>query len=140
MVNDGLCGSISCLGKPWRLPISAAATSAETPAVVWTTIPPAKSSVPMPASQPPPQTQWATGTYTIITHSAQNPITQLNRARSTQAPTINAGVIAAKVIWNSALVRTEISVSPCSTLIVLLSMNRSRFPIQPVVPSPKARL
>ncbi len=62
MVSEGLCGSISWRGKPWRLPTSAAATSAETPAVVWTTIPPAKSSVPIAASQPLPQTQWATGT------------------------------------------------------------------------------
>ena len=43
------------------LPSSVAATSAETPAVVWTTIPPAKSSTPSAASQPPPHTQWVTG-------------------------------------------------------------------------------
>ena len=62
MVSAGLCGSISVLGKPWRLPSSTAMTSAETPAVVWTTIPPAKSSVPSFAeSQPPPHTQCATG-------------------------------------------------------------------------------
>jgi hypothetical protein len=36
-------------------------TSAETPAVVWTTMPPAKSSTPACASQPPPHTQCATG-------------------------------------------------------------------------------
>ena len=34
---------------------------AETPAVACTTRPPAKSSTPRCASQPPPQTQWATG-------------------------------------------------------------------------------
>ena len=62
MVSAGLCGSISVLGKPARRPSSAAATSAETPAVVWTTMPPAKSSTPsLVASQPPPQIQWATG-------------------------------------------------------------------------------
>ena len=38
-----------------------AATRAETPAVVWTTMPPAKSRTPRWASQPPPQTQCATG-------------------------------------------------------------------------------
>ena len=38
-----------------------AATSAATPALTWTTVPPAKSSAPMSASQPPPQTQCATG-------------------------------------------------------------------------------
>ncbi len=34
MVRAGLCGSISTLGKPARLPSSSATTSAETPAVV----------------------------------------------------------------------------------------------------------
>ena len=31
------------------------------PALMWTTVPPAKSSTPISPSQPPPQTQWATG-------------------------------------------------------------------------------
>jgi hypothetical protein len=38
-----------------------AATSAATPAFTWTTVPPAKSSAPRSASQPPPHTQWAIG-------------------------------------------------------------------------------
>ena len=38
-----------------------AATSAATPALTWTTVPPAKSSAPILASQPPPHTQCATG-------------------------------------------------------------------------------
>ena len=38
-----------------------ARTSAETPAVTWTTMPPAKSMIPKSASQPPPQIQWAAG-------------------------------------------------------------------------------
>lgn len=62
IVRAGLCGSRGVLGKPARLPIRIAMASAETPAVVWTTIPPAKSSVPKPlAIQPPPQIQCATG-------------------------------------------------------------------------------
>ena len=61
MVMPGRCGGSKCAGKPRRLPIRIAATSAETPAVVCTTMPPAKSSVPSEASQPPPQTQCATG-------------------------------------------------------------------------------
>ena len=62
MVSAGACGSISVRGQPMRLPSSRATTSAETPAVVWTTMPPAKSSVPNRlASQPPPHTQCATG-------------------------------------------------------------------------------
>ena len=61
MVIPGACGSSALEGKPLRLPSSSAITSAETPAVVWTTMPPAKSSTPMPDSQPPPHTQCATG-------------------------------------------------------------------------------
>ena len=44
-----------------RLPTTSAATSAATPAFTCTTVPPAKSSAPMSASQPPPQTQCAIG-------------------------------------------------------------------------------
>ena len=42
-------------------PTHIAATSAATPAFTCTTVPPAKSSAPMSASQPPPQTQCAIG-------------------------------------------------------------------------------
>src|SRR6185437_13409114 len=61
MVMPGLCGGLRRCGKPLRAPIIIAVTSAETPAVVWTTMPPAKSIVPSIASQPPPQIQWVTG-------------------------------------------------------------------------------
>src|SRR5262249_62171138 len=56
-----LCGSIGVSGKPLRLPITSAATSAATPALTCTTAPPAKSLKPRSASQPPPQTQCVTG-------------------------------------------------------------------------------
>ena len=50
------------LPKPMRLPSTRAATRADTPAVMWTTVPPAKSSAPRSRSQPPTaQTQCATG-------------------------------------------------------------------------------
>ena len=55
------CGSI---GSPLtaRRPISSATTSAETPELMWTTVPPAKSSAPSLNSQPSAdQTQWASG-------------------------------------------------------------------------------
>ena len=61
-VMPGLCGGRRSRGKPRRGPSSEASTSADTPAVAWTTRPPAKSLMPMSASQPPPQTQWQTGT------------------------------------------------------------------------------
>src|ERR1700686_305639 len=40
-----LCGGIGCLGNPVRLPRYNAHTSAETPELMCTTVPPAKSSV-----------------------------------------------------------------------------------------------
>ena len=57
-----LLGSMESWGKPRRFPSSRARARAETPALMWTTEPPAKSRAPSLASQPPlPQTQWATG-------------------------------------------------------------------------------
>src|SRR5881296_3557018 len=55
------CGSIGSRPYPTRRPSTSAATSAETPLVMCTTVPPAKSSAPSCPSQPPPQTQCATG-------------------------------------------------------------------------------
>ena len=52
-----LCGGIAWFGKPRRLPMTSAATSAPTPAVMCTTVPPAKSNKPIWPSQPPPHTQ-----------------------------------------------------------------------------------
>src|SRR5580692_2658237 len=63
-----LCGGIGCLGYPTRLRKYNAQTSAETPEVMCTTVPPAKSSVGNFApgddafrNPPLPQTMWAIG-------------------------------------------------------------------------------
>src|SRR5262245_47938990 len=57
-----LCGAIYSVGKPRRLPTTMAHTRAETPELICTTVPPAKSSAPRVLSQPPfPQTQCANG-------------------------------------------------------------------------------
>ncbi len=62
MVNGRLCGGMGVWGKPRRRPMTTAATSAEMPELMCTTVPPAKSSAPIVRSQPPtPQTQWASG-------------------------------------------------------------------------------
>ena len=46
----------------WRRPIIRATTRADTPELIWTTVPPAKSSAPSLNSQPSTdQTQWAIG-------------------------------------------------------------------------------
>jgi hypothetical protein len=48
VVIAGFCGGEIRFGKPSRGPMSHAATRADTPAVVWTTMPLAKSIVPIP--------------------------------------------------------------------------------------------
>ena len=55
------CGSIRS-PLTTRRPMSSATISAETPELMWTTVPPAKSSAPSLNSQPSvAQTQWAIG-------------------------------------------------------------------------------
>src|SRR4030095_10881948 len=71
-VNGTLCGNIDDEGYSWRLPNTIAPPSAATPAFTCTTVPPAKSSAPILASQPPPHTQCAIGPYTTIDQSVMN--------------------------------------------------------------------
>jgi len=68
MTNGRLCGRMTSLPKPLRLPTTRASTRAATPALMCTTVPPAKSigaamdaNGPSPESSPPPQTMWAIG-------------------------------------------------------------------------------
>src|SRR4029453_4834371 len=68
-VNGTLCGTSADDLKSRRLPTASAVTSAATPALTWTTVPPAKSSAPILASHPPPHTQCAIGLYTNRAHS-----------------------------------------------------------------------
>src|SRR5262245_53917321 len=58
-----LCGGIGSAPYPRRLPSTSAHTSAEVPELMWTTVPPAKSSAPqtLPSSPPVPQTTCASG-------------------------------------------------------------------------------
>ena len=60
-VNGTLCGKIACRAKSLRGFKTRAVTRAAAAALMWTTVPPAKSSAPIFASHPPPQTQCATG-------------------------------------------------------------------------------
>src|SRR2546427_8276135 len=58
-----LFGRLSRRSMPWRRPMTRAAATAETPAAVWTTEPPAKSMTPSDLGKPPmPQLQCAIGT------------------------------------------------------------------------------
>ena len=61
MVNGRLWGGIASLGQPFRLPMMSTTASAATPALMWTTAPPAKSRAPRLNSHPfGLNTQWAT--------------------------------------------------------------------------------
>src|SRR2546425_6951394 len=58
-----LFGRLSRRSMPWRRPMTRAAATADTPAAVWTTSPPAKSMTPSDLRKPPmPQFQCAIGT------------------------------------------------------------------------------
>ena len=82
--------------------------SADQPLVMWTTMPPAKSTaftlapavLPMPLNAPPfPQSMCAAGKYTTNIHSTLKSITARNFIRSATAPIVSAGVMIAKVSW-----------------------------------------
>src|SRR5919198_6245151 len=60
-VKGRLCGAIYSVGKPRRFPTTMAHTSADTPELICTTVPPAKSNAPIAPIQPPPHTQCANG-------------------------------------------------------------------------------
>src|SRR4029453_1984411 len=98
-VNGTLCGNIDDEGYSWRLPNTIAATSAATPAFTCTTGPPAKSSAPILASQPPPHTQCAIGPDTTIAQSVMNGTYALKFLRSTIAPEMSAAVMMQNVAW-----------------------------------------
>jgi len=79
-------------------------TSADTPDVMCTTVPPAKSRlgicVPPALSSPPaPHTMCAIGVYTTSDHSVRNTAIELNFIRSANAPVISAGVMIANMSW-----------------------------------------
>ena len=99
-VSGSECGGIACFGQPRRLPNTSTTASAAMPALMWTTVPPAKSRAPRRNSQPLGEnTQCATGEYTRIAHSPRNHTHAENRMRSAIAPVISAGVITANISW-----------------------------------------
>src|SRR4051794_34601786 len=101
IVMGKLCGGIAWSGYPLRFPRTSTSASAAAPALMCTTAPPAKSSAPISASQPPANTQCATGAYTRTSHTEMNTAYDVNFSRSAVAPVINAGVMIANVIWNA---------------------------------------
>ncbi len=119
MTNGRLCGRIGSVPKPLRLPMRSASTSAATPALMWTTVPPAKSigaTVAAPSvtpntfaarpfslaeRKPPPHTMWASGKYVTVTQIAVNVSHVPNLTRSASAPEMSATVMIANVTWNA---------------------------------------
>src|SRR3989344_1869478 len=80
------------------LPTKSAAASAEKPALMCTTVPPAKSKAPSVWSHPfGDHTQCAMGSYTSVAHSNVNTTNVLNLILSTNAPMMSAGVMAANI-------------------------------------------
>ena len=59
--------------------------------------------------QPVPNTQLATGKYTIVTQMATNSVQPQNLVRSAIAPEISAGVMIANISWNIANTSTGIA-------------------------------
>ena len=104
-LSTRLCGFMDSCGYPSRLPRYNAVTMAETPEVMCTTVPPAKSKqgiLPPNAAfnNPPlPQTMCAMGKYTMRVHSTMNRSMALNFMRSAKAPVISAGVMIANINW-----------------------------------------
>src|SRR3954470_19276326 len=115
-----LCGDMASLPNPMRLPITYAPTMPAIPALMCTTVPPAKSSAPHRQSRPAfafcasttlaavyasgpgqNQTMCATGMYENVNQSTMKMRTAENFARSANAPKIRQQVIAANVAWNA---------------------------------------
>ena len=102
-VKVRLCGAIDSLPRPWRLPSISAVASPAIPALICTTVPPAKSSTPLTASHPEgSHTQCAIGQYTTSSQMPMNHSIAENFMRSANEPQISAGVMIAKVNWNIA--------------------------------------
>ncbi len=122
MTHGMLCGRYAILPKVTRRPTRMASTSAAIPALMCTTVPPAKSMgatwatvspsslvivpniheakpVSLPDSRPPPQTMWESGKYTRVAHTPANTSHVPNFTRSAIAPLMSATVMTANVSW-----------------------------------------
>src|SRR5580658_7768057 len=115
-VRVRLYGAIDSLPSPWRLPSISALARPAIPALMCTTVPPAKSSCVL-ASQPEgSHIQCATGQYTSSSQSPMNHIIAENFIRSAKEPQISAGVMIAKVAWNMQYTVSGMVRPRCETL------------------------
>ena len=108
------------------------------PALMCTTVPPAKSRTPAAPRKPPgPQTQWAIGAYTRIDQAPMNHSNAENFMRSANAPTISAGVMMAKVIWK--VMNTDSGIVPLNASTPMPLRNIRLKPPKIGLASVKAR-
>src|SRR4029453_7688330 len=131
-VNGSACGGIGWLGQPLRFPRMNTAARAAIPALMCTTVPPAKSSAPRLNSQPEGEnTQCAIGAYTRTAQSPMNHTHAENFIRSATAPVINAGVMIANISWKAMNVRGGIDSSKPVGDVAAASRSqaRARLPI-----------
>jgi len=82
-----------------RRPTYSTDASAAMPAMLCTTMPPAKSSTPQCAMMPPPQIMCTNGKYTSVSHAERNSMYAGKRTRLANAPVMSAGVMIANIIW-----------------------------------------
>ena len=169
IVIGRLPGAIASLPKPTRLPITYAPTRPAMPALMCTTVPPAKSSAPHCQMRPalafvasttfaavyasgPAQnhTMCAIGQYENVNHSTENRSTAENLMRSANAPRMRHTVIAANVAWNATNTISGITTpfenvaaianSPFAMSVIAPLRNSRSKPPKYALPSVNARL
>src|SRR5690606_37830504 len=109
-------------------------TRPATPALMCTTVPPAKSRAPSSSSMPPgPHTMWAIGGQLNVNQSSEKNSRALKRTRSASEPTIRAVVSPAKVHWkatntNSGSFTSSLNVSASESIV---TPDRNSFESEP---------
>src|ERR1700729_4272485 len=94
-----LLGKACCLSRSSLGPRTQAATKPDTPADIWMTYPPEKSSDPSWAKYPPPQSRKASTQYTQVDHRGTSRHQALNLIRPSTLPRNSSGVMAANTNW-----------------------------------------
>jgi hypothetical protein len=122
--------------------MTSAHTSADMPELMWTTVPPAKSSAPhVPPTMPPPHTMWASGSYTSVAQSREKTTNALNFMRSANAPVMSAGVMTANIIWYAMYSWCGmVGASGAGSTPTPRSPRCARPPITPCTSGPNAKL
>jgi tRNA pseudouridine(55) synthase len=134
--RTGEKGFMAAVPYPFLLPRSIATTKPATPALICTTVPPAKSISPKFNVSPPPHAQCVTGAYTAKIQSATKIVNVENFTLSIIEPDAIATAIAANVPWNAT--NKSSGIVPVSDLSVIPSSMI--FPVPKKSPAPNAIL